>query len=47
MDFVVQVERLPAPGETARGGNFRMIPGGKSANQACAAARLSRTRLSG
>lgn len=43
MDFVVQVERLPAPGETARGENFRMIPGGKGANQACAAARLSRT----
>lgn len=42
MDFVVQVERLPAPGETARGENFRMIPGGKGANQACAAARLSR-----
>jgi ribokinase len=42
MDFVVQVERLPAPGETARGANFRMIPGGKGANQACAAARLAR-----
>ena len=42
MDFVVQVDRLPAPGETARGENFRMIPGGKGANQACAAARLAR-----
>ncbi|MCS7042361.1 MAG: ribokinase [Bryobacteraceae bacterium] len=42
MDFVVQVQRLPAPGETARGENFRMIPGGKGANQACAAARLAR-----
>ncbi len=42
MDFVVQVERLPAPGETARGWNFQTIPGGKGANQACAAARLSR-----
>ncbi len=41
MDFVVQVERLPAPGETARGWNFQTIPGGKGANQACAAARLS------
>ncbi|GIU73117.1 MAG: ribokinase [Bryobacteraceae bacterium] len=44
MDFVVQVDRLPAPGETARGENFRMIPGGKGANQACAAARLARDR---
>lgn len=42
MDFVVQVERLPAPGETARGANFQTIPGGKGANQACAAARLAR-----
>lgn len=43
MDFVVQVERLPAPGETARGSNFQTIPGGKGANQACAAARLARS----
>lgn len=43
MDFVVQVERLPAPGETARGENFQTIPGGKGANQACAAARLARS----
>ena len=40
MDFVVSVERLPAPGETALGRNFQMIPGGKGANQAVAAARL-------
>lgn len=40
MDFVVRVERLPAPGETVLGGGFRMIPGGKGANQACAAGRL-------
>jgi ribokinase len=43
MDFVVRVERLPAPGETALGHDFRMIPGGKGANQACAAGRLART----
>lgn len=43
MDFVVQVTRLPAPGETTHGHNFRTIPGGKGANQACAAARLGRT----
>ncbi len=42
MDFVVQVERLPAPGETALGHDFRMIPGGKGANQACAAGKLAR-----
>jgi len=41
MDFVVQVERLPAAGETVLGGEFRMIPGGKGANQACAAAKLA------
>jgi ribokinase len=40
MDFVVSVARLPAPGETALGSDFRMIPGGKGANQACAAGRL-------
>ncbi|MBI3693943.1 MAG: ribokinase [Acidobacteria bacterium] len=40
MDFVVTVERLPAPGETVIGNRFQMIPGGKGANQACAAARL-------
>ena len=40
MDFVVSVERLPAPGETVLGSQFRMIPGGKGANQACAAGKL-------
>lgn len=41
MDFVVAVERLPMPGETILGRNFRTIPGGKGANQAYAAAKLS------
>lgn len=41
MDFVVQVDRLPAPGETTLGSNFQTIPGGKGANQANAAGRLS------
>jgi hypothetical protein len=41
MDFVVSVGRLPVPGETVLGRDFRMIPGGKGANQACAAGRLS------
>ncbi|MCS7315357.1 MAG: ribokinase [Bryobacterales bacterium] len=41
MDFLVTVERLPAPGETVLGRDFQMVPGGKGANQACAAARLA------
>jgi ribokinase len=41
MDFVVSVEHLPAPGETVLGRDFQMIPGGKGANQACAAGKLS------
>ena len=40
MDFVVQVRRLPQPGETVIGGGFATIPGGKGANQAFAAGRL-------
>lgn len=42
MDFVVRVPRLPAPGETTLGQGFQMIPGGKGANQACAAGKLAR-----
>lgn len=41
MDFVVSVEHLPASGETVLGRNFQMIPGGKGANQACAAGKLA------
>ncbi len=40
MDFVVQTETLPLPGETIKGRDFSMIPGGKGANQAVAATRL-------
>lgn len=48
MDFVVQVRRLPLPGETVTGGGFATIPGGKGANQACAAGRLGgRVRMVG
>jgi ribokinase len=39
LDLVVDVERLPAPGETVPGSTFRTAPGGKGANQALAAAR--------
>ena len=38
-DLVVRVGSLPAPGETVTGGSFEMAGGGKSANQAVAAAR--------
>lgn len=41
MDFVVQVRQLPAPGETVLGHGFQMLPGGKGANQACAAGKLA------
>src|SRR3954468_10360955 len=40
VDLVVSVARLPAAGETVLGGRFARHGGGKSANQAVAAARL-------
>src|SRR4051794_5797416 len=40
-DLVVRVARAPAAGETVTGGSFARHPGGKGANQACAAARLA------
>jgi ribokinase len=46
MDFVVTVDRVPAPGETVIGRDFQMIPGGKGANQACAAAKLAGSGVS-
>jgi len=39
IDFVTQVEHIPAPGETVLGGDYRLSPGGKGANQAVACAR--------
>jgi ribokinase len=38
-DLVVYCERLPKPGETVLGGEFKTFGGGKGANQAVAAAR--------
>lgn len=38
-DLVITGERLPKPGETMMGGEFRQFAGGKGANQAVAAAR--------
>jgi ribokinase len=40
IDMVVPVPHIPEPGETVLGGSFQMVPGGKGANQAVAAARL-------
>ena len=40
-DMVIKAAKLPGPGETVIGGTFLMNPGGKGANQAVAAARLS------
>jgi hypothetical protein len=40
MDLVTIASRFPAQGETILGEEFHLIPGGKGANQAVAAARL-------
>lgn len=39
LDLIAAVDRLPSPGETVSGDDFRSAPGGKGANQALAAAR--------
>jgi len=39
VDLVIRVERMPRLGETIRGSDYRLIPGGKGANQALAARR--------
>lgn len=40
MDLVVFADKIPRPGETVLGKNFKQVPGGKGANQANAAAKL-------
>ncbi len=40
MDLVVQTQRAPRSGETIAGTGFKMVPGGKGANQAVAISRL-------
>ena len=48
MDLVTRSPRIPRPGETLIGSDFRTVPGGKGANQAVAAARLgARTSMVG
>lgn len=39
VDLVTRTERIPGPGETVHGSDYRLVPGGKGANQALAAAR--------
>lgn len=39
-DMVAKVPHIPAPGETVMGESFSVVPGGKGANQALAAARM-------
>lgn len=39
-DYTVTTPRLPGPGETVTGGPLKVLPGGKSGNQAAAAALL-------
>jgi ribokinase len=39
VDLVTRVAHIPGPGETVRGSDYQLIPGGKGANQALAARR--------
>jgi ribokinase len=39
IDLIIPVPRLPVPGETVIGDSYTLLPGGKGANQALAAAR--------
>ena len=40
LDMVVSADHVPLAGETILGRNMALVPGGKGANQACAAGRL-------
>jgi len=41
VDYVIDVPELPRPGQTAVGSGFRVVMGGKGANQAVACGRLA------
>lgn len=43
IDFVLRVNRDARKGETVRAKSFSKVPGGKGANQACAAASWAAT----
>lgn len=46
IDHVIRLPQFPRPGETLTGRDYRIVPGGKGANQAVAAARAgAATRL--
>ena len=48
VDLVTRATRIPGPGETVRGSDYALIPGGKGANQALAARRAGAdVRLAG
>lgn len=40
MDIVIEMQRMPRCGETVLGKSLSYVPGGKGANQACAAGKL-------
>jgi ribokinase len=40
LDMVVYAKKIPRPGETVMGKNFKQVPGGKGGNQADASAKL-------
>lgn len=39
-DYTIVADRMPKPGETVNGGELRVLPGGKSGNQAVSAAKI-------
>lgn len=41
IDVAMHLDRIPQAGETVLGGDYILVPGGKGANQACAAARAA------
>lgn len=41
MDLVIKAPKIPRPGETVLGYDFKQVPGGKGGNQAAACAKLN------